>query len=101
MTLADLIQQLNDLAEELGSDTEVRLATGPSWPFENTLSQVVAVNLSEPVAELFGPEDDEDFGEEDEPNYPENDEFVVYLSEGRQLGYLPDQAKSQLGWSNR
>lgn len=92
MTLAELIQQLNNLAEELGSDTEVRLAMQPSWPFEYNISQVVAVDLGEQ-------EQDDDYyigtGEAVEPQY------IVYLSEGQQIGYLPGQAKTELGWTNR
>jgi len=68
MTVAELIEELKYMEQ----DAEVRFASQPSWPFEYDISGVVEVNVDE---------DD-----------------VVYLEEGRQLGYLPGEAKDELGW---
>lgn len=89
MTIAELIKQLQDLVEEVGSDTEVRLAMQPSWPFEYTISQVVAVDVGE---QEFEDEYYEETGEAVEPKY------FVYLSEGSQTQYLPIAVSRQLGW---
>ena len=68
MTVAELIEELKYMEQ----DAEVRFASQPSWPFEYDISGVVEVNVDE---------DD-----------------VVYLEEGTQLGYLPGEAKDELGW---
>tara|TARA_R110000824_G_scaffold386657_1_gene581646 strand:+ start:314 stop:520 length:207 start_codon:yes stop_codon:yes gene_type:complete len=68
MTVAELIEELKYMEQ----DAEVRFASQPSWPFEYDIVGVVEVNVDE---------DD-----------------VVYLEEGRQLGYLPGEAKDELGW---
>ncbi len=68
MTVAELIEELKYMEQ----DAEVRFASQPSWPFEYDIAGVVEVNVDE---------DD-----------------VVYLEEGRQLGYLPGEAKDELGW---
>jgi hypothetical protein len=68
MTVAELIEELKYMEQ----DAEVRFASQPSWPFEYDITGVVEVNVDE---------DD-----------------VVYLEEGRQLGYLPGEAKDELGW---
>ena len=74
MTVADLIWQL----EQMNPEAEVRFASQPSWPFENDIDSVVSVEVENPRT-----------GEEVE---------VVYLEEGRQIGYLPGEAKRELGW---
>ena len=74
MTVAELIQEL----EYLDGDLEVRFASQPSWPFEYSIRNVVVVGI------------------EDKQTDEVND--VVYLEEGRQLGYLPGDAKEELGW---
>jgi len=84
MTLQDLINQLQELADEFGPDTEVRLAQQPAWAFEYSVGDVAACT-SDP--------DDEDGEEPDAP--------VVYISEGQQLGYLPGAAANTLGWGRR
>ena len=68
MTVAELIEELKYMEQ----DAEVRFASQPSWPFEYDITGVVEVKVDE---------DD-----------------VVYLEEGRQLGYLPGEAKDELGW---
>ena len=82
MTLRDLIDRLTDVADEYGDDVEVRLAIQPSWPFEHSIRDV----------EVVDPADyDEAADENDDP-------VVVYIAEGRQLGYLPGVASRALGW---
>lgn len=71
MTVAELIEEL----KYIDQDSEVRLAQQPNWPFEYEIDSVVEVN---------GLNDDE--------------ESVVYIGEGRQLGYLPQEAKNILYW---
>jgi len=70
-TVSDLIDQL----QQFDPNAEVRLATRPSWPLEWSLSR------SEPAVEV------------DLDGQP-----VVYLVQGRQLGYLPHAARGELGW---
>jgi len=78
MTLLELVESLEDLADELGeekaAETEVRLAVQPRWPFEHDLAGIA---LSSDLRRG----DDEEVGEESTP--------VVYLAEGEQLGYAP------------
>ena len=74
MTVADLIYEL----EQMNPEAEVRFASQPSWPFENDIDSVVSVEV-----------EDRRTGEAVE---------VVYLEEGRQIGYLPGEAKDELGW---
>ncbi len=74
MTVEDLIYEL----ENLNPETEVRFASQPSWPFEYSIREIVICN-----------DEGRNGGEEKE---------VVYLGEGRQLGYLPGTAKDELGW---
>jgi len=89
--IRELIDQLEDLAEEHGDATEVRLAFQPSWPFEHSIADVVAT------------EQDDDEGEDDDvARRPDGDgHVVVYIGEGRQIGYLPGAGARALGWGRR
>lgn len=87
ITIRDLIDQLESLAHEYGDETEVRLATQPSWPFEHAVGRVEAVELCEDR------ESDEDEALDDETC-----SVVVYIGEGSQLGYLAGDAAQALGW---
>ena len=79
MTLEELIEELQYLQQSgVPGDTAVRFASQPSWPFEYSINSVQEVQI-----------DDE---EADEPD------TVIFLEEGRQLGYLPAEAIFQLGW---
>ena len=69
MTLNDLIHELQSYANELGSDTPVRLAQQPGWAFEYSIDRVEAT------------------------------EGAVWIGEGTQLGYLPNAAAVALGWA--
>ncbi len=44
MTIRELIYNLEDLAEEVGDDTIVRIATQPSWPLAE---RIVCVSAQE------------------------------------------------------
>ena len=74
MTVQELIEELN----MMNPDAEVRFASQPSWPFENDIDSVVSVEV-----------ENRRTGEAVE---------IVYLEEGLQLGYLPGEAKEELGW---
>jgi hypothetical protein len=70
-TVSDLLEGL----QQFHPDAEVRLATQTSWPFEWSLSTTdpaVGVDL--------------------------DGQPVVYLVEGKQLGYLPGAVRDELGW---
>lgn len=105
MTLNQLIQHLQDLATEHG-DREVRLAHQPSYPLELTLAQVVAVNVhAEDIDHALEaihsgglePEEVKEAQEQvDAWEHPDN--TIVYLAEGRQVGYLPGAVAQQLRW---
>ena len=72
MTVRELIEELKYMDE----DATVRFASQPSWPFEYSISGVVQTTV----------------------NYNDNERDMVYLEEGRQVGYLPSEAKDELGW---
>ena len=72
MTVGELIHELKYMDE----GATVRFASQPSWPFEYSISGVV-----ETIVDNRG-----------------NEEDIVYLEEGRQVGYLPKEAKDELGW---
>lgn len=77
MTIGEMIEQLEMIADEYGSDVEVRLATQPNWPFEYSITDTIVA-----TADIDFDEDEEDEDEEPMPN-------IVYIGEGRQIGYLP------------
>lgn len=97
MLLQDLIDQLTELKESVGGEREVRLANQPSWPFEYTISNVLAVdpNAEDVAAYKKAIEDGEVLVEDMkdaldtiadlEAQSTEN--TVVYICEGTQLGY--------------
>jgi len=68
MTVRELIEELR-LVDQ---DAKVRFASQPSWPFEYSIYGVVQTTVK--------------------------DQDMVYLEEGRQVGYLPKEAKDELGW---
>ena len=74
MTVADLIEELKWMPE----GAEVRFASQPNWPFEYSIDDVISVEI-----------ENRRTGEAEE---------VVYLAEGRQIGYLPSEAKNELMW---
>lgn len=74
MTVADLIEELKWMPE----GAEVRFASQPNWPLEYSIGDVTSAEI-----------ENRSTGEAEE---------VVYLAEGRQLGYLPSEAKDELDW---
>ena len=79
MTLEELIEELQYLQQSgVPGDTAIRFASQPSWPFEYSIYSVQEVEI--------------------ENRRTGESESVVFLEEGRQLGYLPSEAKNMLGW---
>lgn len=74
MTVKELIEEL----EYLDPNTEVRFASQPNWPFEYDIRGVVVAGV--------------------ENRRTEEVTEIVYLEEGRQIGYLPQEAKDELCW---
>jgi hypothetical protein len=79
MTLNDLIQRLEEIRQEVGGETDVRLAHQPNYPFEYSIAGIVVGKVDEdeidpripgPVIGGVGP-----------------DGPPVYILEGSQLGY--------------
>lgn len=70
MTIGELQSIIDEMLEN-GYDEgmEVRIAMQPNWPFEYSLSSNYSIH-----------------------------EDKLYLSEGRQLNYLPGEVKNELGW---
>ena len=83
MTLSDLIERLEELRSELGDDVEVRLMTQQNYPFENELAGATCLRDIRERDELESDDDEhpERFDADGDPAE------VVYLLEGRQLGY--------------
>tara|TARA_B100001250_G_scaffold372240_1_gene357584 strand:+ start:49 stop:288 length:240 start_codon:yes stop_codon:yes gene_type:complete len=79
MTVGELIQELKYMDE----GATVRFASQPGWPFEYSIYGVIQVTVNKP-------------GEYTNDGYKQED--VVYLEEGQQIGYLPKEAKEELGW---
>jgi hypothetical protein len=90
VNIREMIEQLEELAQEHGDQCDVRYASQPSWPLENDISTLAAVNLG---GDEEREETEEEPGQEATP-----DNVVVYLSEGQQLGYLPGAVCKELGW---
>ena len=79
MTVQELIEELRLFDQ----DAQVRFASQPSWPFEYSINGVVQAVVDKPDKHTYDGYEQED---------------VVYLEEGRQIGYLPSGAKDELGW---
>lgn len=69
------VGELRDILEDFEDDAEVRFAAQPSWPLEYTISHQHSFTLDE-----------------------ELDAEVLYLTEGRQVGYLDGYVRGELGW---
>jgi hypothetical protein len=66
MTIDELIARLEECRDTFGGEIEVRLMTQPNWPFEYGIAGVT---------------------DSDElPNH-DPDSVVIYIVEGRQIGY--------------
>jgi hypothetical protein len=84
MTIDQMIELLEAYRDELGGDTEVRLMTQQSYPFENGISGFAS--SVEMTDEDACDEDDEDCDDEREVTDGETD-TILYIAEGRQIGY--------------
>jgi hypothetical protein len=73
MTVGELIHELKYMDE----GATVRFASQPSWPFEYSIDGVIQTTVKD---------------------IRDNEEDIVYLEEGEQVGYLPTEAKDELGW---
>ena len=73
MTVGELKQHLYELSESghINEDTEIRMAQQPRWAFEYATGYSVAVS---------------------------DDKKALYLEEGHQIGYLPEEVANQLEW---
>jgi len=78
MTVQELIEELRLMDQ----NAPVRFASQPSWPFEYSINGVVQTIVDTNIITPDG--------------YTQKD--VVYLEEGRQIGYLPSEAREELGW---
>ena len=83
MTIGEIIERLEEARYVLGEGTEVRIATQLSWPFENTIQDLHIVKT-----------------DVDDSSYYDEGMGLVYLEEGKQIGYLPEQVKEQIGWGS-
>jgi hypothetical protein len=111
MTLAQLIDQLQRIADENDADDiEVRLAFQPNWPLQFHVGSVEIVDTAAPDEDEEEYLNSEDFDTPEEyyaavnalpvPE-PTEEELVVYIAEGGSCydnPYLPGAAKSALGW---
>ena len=103
MTIGELIEQLEDIKEQVGEYAEVRYASQPSWPFENSIHGVHALTKEarkEMAIDAMRAEgmDEDEIKENLDEDELEQEEDVVYLEEGGQIGYLPGEAKDLIGW---
>lgn len=76
MTVQELIEALSGM----NPDAEVRIAHQPSWPLVLSVGDVIEADVT------------------DEADEVETDAQVVYIAEGEQVGYLPGEVTSALGW---
>ncbi len=100
-TVRDLYDALHELLETNAGD-EVLIASQPSWPFENYIEEIRLVEFIE----------DHPFEHDEEGDDPEicgicgehaeaddhQKKTQIYVVEGGQKGYLPGEAKKELGW---
>jgi hypothetical protein len=99
------VKELRDMLEEMPDDAEVRFAQQPSYPLEYTVRDVVQVDVNgmtedeelevENICEETGANR---FDVEANIMNGREPEWVVYLVEGQQIGYLPGCAASEIGW---
>lgn len=80
MTIEELIAALQEMIEDgVEPETEVRLAMQPSYPFEYSVRQRDVIFVEDATVLDRSP-------------------GVVYLAEGKQVGYLPGEVRDELGW---
>jgi hypothetical protein len=82
MTISELIERLEEYRDQIGGDTEVRLMTQESWPFENSIRGLCS---GKEISEWGDSDDDGD--DDDDDSDGDSDLSVVYIVEQDQLGY--------------
>ena len=111
MNIQELIEQLEEIAA-VAPNAEVRYASQPSWPFENSIREVVSWDKDtmidmevEAIQQSLEDDGKEPMSYDDIKALAEDNleqegklEPVVYLAEGSQIGYLPDGPKEAIGW---
>jgi hypothetical protein len=81
MAIRELIEMLEDVAQEHDDNVIVRLAIQPRWAFEHSIGGVETASQSKREVRDKAP-------------------AVCYIGEGSQLGYLPQAGAVALGWSD-
>ena len=106
------VEELIEMLEGCDPNAEVRYASQPTYPFENSIREVVAWDKDTMIdmeVEAIQQSIEEDGAEpmsyvdrralaEDNLEQEGKLEPVVYLAEGSQIGYLPDGPKEAIGW---
>jgi|TARA_R110000737_G_scaffold308498_1_gene316551 hypothetical protein len=103
MNINELIERLEEAKEEMSGHAEVRFASQPAWPFEYSVAEVHQISKKERKEASIEKMREDGLSEEEITenleDYPlDYEEDVVYLEEGGQIGYLPDDAKEMIGW---
>jgi hypothetical protein len=83
MTVSNLI----GILENYGPDMEVRIAEQPNRPLEYHIQDAI-----DSIA------DDDDCDEDENEVGKKHGIKVVYIVEGRQIGYLVGKARNDVGW---
>lgn len=112
------VQELMNELENVDPDAEVRIAQQPQWPFEYDITSVTEVKPEELYEVCLGDdgwqvEDGDDILQDgfscdaDAQTWLKDYigrehggkcDGVVYIAEGRQIGYLPSIASRAVGW---
>lgn len=101
--------ELIELLQMVDEDTEVRLASQPSWPMEHHIKDMTVVALMNEAGEMFEPEycyedcdEDCDWSSHAEKWQLYNEVLtpVLYLGEEKQVGYLPGAVAKGFGWTS-
>jgi len=107
------VRELIEMLEECPQDADVRFASQPNYPFENTIQDVVSYNretrvdmeiegiqqaIEEDGAEKMSYQEMKELAEHNLEHDGKLDEEVVYLQEGSQIGYLPEGPREAMGW---
>lgn len=77
-------EKLLELIEQYPDDCEIRFASQPAWPFEYS------------IEDIHFQKSDNDIG--DDMDTDTESTGIIYLVEGRQIGYLPGNVSKELGW---
>lgn len=104
MKLQELLDLLEEFADECDPDTEVRLAIQPNWPFEHFIGQLTLYDPAQALREESNELDSNEVDEQDKMELQhelfeaEQKPKILYISEAGQAGYLPGLAADALNW---